>query len=41
MKIDPDLKREDNFAENITFYSKCLGKDIKMSNFLGSNPRNF
>ena len=32
------LKREKSFAEMKTFCSKCLGKDIKLSNFLGGNP---
>ena len=41
MKIDPDLKREENFAEKTKFYSKFLAKDIKMSSFLGGNPRKF
>ena len=41
MKIDPDLKRDENFAEKTTFYSNYLAKDIKMSNFLGGNPNNF
>ena len=41
MKIDSDLKREENFAEKTTFYSKCLTKDIKMSSLLGGKPRNF
>ena len=31
-------KRENNFTEMKTFYSKCLAKDIKLSNFLGGNP---
>ena len=30
-------KREKNFAELKTFYSKCLARDIKMSSFLGGN----
>ena len=41
MKIDPDLKREENFAEKKTLCSKCLVKDIKLSSFLGGNPSNF
>ena len=39
MNIDPDLKREENFAKKKTFYSKCQAKDIKLSSFLGGNPR--
>ena len=30
-------KREKNFAEMKTFYSKCLAKDIKLSSFLRGN----
>ena len=41
MRIDPDLKREENFAEKKTFYNKCLANDIKLSSFLGGNPNNF
>ena len=41
MKIDPDLKREENFAKKKTFYSKCLARDIKLSSFLGGNPKKF
>ena len=41
MRIDPDLKKEENFAEKKTSYSKCLAKDIKPSSFLGGNPSNF
>ena len=42
MKSKPDLEeKEENFAENKTFYSKCLAKDIKRSSFLGGNPNNF
>ena len=42
MKSEPDLEdKEENFAEKKTFYSKCLVKDIKLSNFLGDNPNNF
>ena len=41
MKIDPDLKREKNFAEKKTLYDKCLARDIKLSSFLGGNPRKF
>ena len=36
-----DLKREENFIEKKTFCSKCLAKDIKLSSFLGSNPKIF
>ena len=32
-------KREKNFAEMKTFYSKCLAKDIKLSSLLGGDPR--
>ena len=38
MNIDPDLKREENFAEKKTFCNKCLAKYIKLSSFLGGNP---
>ena len=31
-------KREKNFDEMETFYSKFLAKDIKLSSFLGDNP---
>ena len=41
MKIDPDLKREENFAEKKTLCSKCLARDIKLSIFLGGNLRKF
>ena len=42
MKSEPDLeKKEENFSEKKTFYSKCLAKDIKLSNFLGGKPNNF
>ena len=41
MRIDLDLKREENFAKNKIFCSKCLAKDIKLSSFLGDNPSNF
>ena len=41
MRIDPDLKREENFAEKKTFCRKCLAKDIKLRSFLGGNPSNF
>ena len=37
MKIDPDLKIEENFAENKTFFSKCLARDIKET----LNPNKF
>ena len=38
-EVDPDLKRGKSFAEKNTFCSKCLAKDIKLSSFLGGNPR--
>ena len=41
MRIDLDLKREENFAEKKTFCSKCVAKDIRPSSFLGGNPSNF
>ena len=31
--------REENFDEMKIFYNKCLAKDIKLSCFLGGNPR--
>ena len=39
MKIDPDLKRKENFTENKTFCSKCLAKEIKLSSFSRGNSR--
>ena len=30
-------RRKENFAEMKIFCSKCLAKDIKLSNFLGGN----
>ena len=42
MKSEPDLEeKEENFAEKKTLCSKCLSRDIKLSNFLGGNPNNF
>ena len=41
MKIDPNLKREENFVEKKTFFNKCLAKDIKLSGFLRDNLSNF
>ena len=32
-------RREDNFVEMKILCSKCLAKDIKLSSFLGGNPR--
>ena len=32
-------RREENFVEMKIFCSKCLAKDIKLSNFFGGNPR--
>ena len=40
MKSEPDLRGK-NFAELKTFYSKCLARDIKLSNFLGGSPSKF
>ena len=31
------MKREENFSEMKSFYSKCLAKDIKLSSFLGGS----
>ena len=39
MKIGPGLKEKENFVESKTFYSKCLAKDIKLSSFLGGQPK--
>ena len=42
MKSEPYLEENgENYAEKRTFCSKCLIKDIKLSNFLGGNPRKF
>ena len=32
-------RRKENFVEMKIFCSKCLAKDIKLSSFLGGNPR--
>ena len=32
-------RREENFAEIKILCNKCLAKDIKLSSFLGGNPR--
>ena len=41
MRIDLDLKREENFDEKKTLCSKCLARDIKLSSSLGGNPSKF
>ena len=41
MKIEPDLKREENFFERKFVYNKCLAKDFKLSTLLGGNPSKF
>ena len=38
MKYIRIVKKGKSFAEMKTFCSKCLAKDIKLSNFLGGNP---
>ena len=37
MKYIQIVKKGKNFAKMKTFCSKCLAKDIKLSNFLGGN----
>ena len=39
MKYIQIVKNGKSFAEMKTFCSKYLAKDIKLSNFLGDNPR--
>ena len=41
MKYIQIVKKGKNFAKMNTFWSKCLAKDIKLSSFLGGNPRRF
>ena len=41
MKNSLRLKEIKKIVENIAYYSKCLVKDIKLSNLLGNNKAKF